>query len=299
MTIKNKYYENNTILFELIHQLKHRETCFIPYSDENKSTPPIRWLNASCIVFLQRHFKKYRFLIKKMNIYHSLTTYKDFPTFSYIWNIKAQQQKLWLDEFHKYILEYDFFIETDSDDDFNEALVDTTTIKELFDEFKLRYYVKFSGSKGFHQIISHDDFAHIDMETYNHDLHINLKDFRKIMSMLPFKKKDYKKVDKVLLFKAMALRIKLMYSCDTVDTSVQDVKRVVKLAYSVDVKSGLIAYPLDDKQLSTFKKEDYYISRVLLLRNYKRGLLWRNDEQSLEQRQQNMTKFLKYIGVIE
>lgn len=308
---RKQYYNDTSIKFNIIHQLKHRETCFIPYDLETtKSQKPIRWLNASCLDFLygrietkdkpalEGHFNKFNFLDRKMNLYFSLTTYTNFPTFSYIYNIKAQQQKLWLEKFQDYVHKYDFFIETDSSGDFQQAWNDTKKIKEIFDDFKIRYYIKFSGSKGFHILVDYDDFDHLRFDVYNKDKQD--KHYNTFIKNFPNEFNEIRNMcDLVMLFKIMVVRIKYMFSLDTIDSGISDIKRVCKVAYSYDVKSNLIAYPLSDKQFETFKKEDYTPDKVLYMNNYKRGLLWRNDDLSLKQRQENISRLLDYLGLIK
>lgn len=297
---KYLYYNNLNIKFEIIHQLLHRETVFINLDENNKSKPPIRWLNASCIKFLDKHAKKFKFYEKKSNLYSSLATYKDFPTFSYIWNVKAQQQKVWLKQFQYHIINYDFFIETDSDEDFKEAHDDTKEIKKIFDDLKLKYYLKFSGSKGFHIIIPYEEFEHLGLKIYDETLHVKNLNFRTFLERFPLKESNLKnKTDLVFLFKAINHKIKTLNFLDTIDTSISDIKRICKVAYSLDEKSGLVAYPLNDLEFINFKKEYYTPELVLKKNNYKRGLLWRNVDVPLEQRQRNINILLKNIGIIK
>jgi len=271
---RQEYYKNIDLRFEIIHQLKHRETMFIPFDSNNNAKPPIRWLNASCLKFLDKHFERYGFLDEKMNIYNSLATYKDFPMFSYNWRIKSQEQEIWLKEFIHHIEKYDCFIETDCKK-IDIAKSDILKVKKFLDEHKVRYSIKFSGSKGFHIIIEYDDFSFIP---------------------LPIFVDDESKPDYVKLFKLINLRLKTMLGADTIDTSISDIKRVCKTAYTWDVKSGLIAYPLTDAQLDNFSTVMVMPRNVIRYNNHKRGLLWRN-HTCMTQRKMHILDMLKALAI--
>jgi hypothetical protein len=238
---------------------------FIPYIDK-KSASPIRWLNAQYINMLKRHFKEFGFLEKEMNIYHSLASYKDFPMFSYNYRKKSAQQKIWLDRFHEYIKGYDLFIETDCAEDIDRARRDIKKVMQFFDKYNVRYSLKSSGSKGFHLLSPYEDFMFLKLPIYIHN------------------KPDDDQMDLVTLFKRLALDISTVLNAPTIDTSVQDIKRVTKVAYSIDVKSGMVAYPLDD--IDSFQRDMFTPHNVLKLNNHKRGLRWKNVdvEQSVREK---------------
>lgn len=264
---------------EIVKQQKDgHETFFLPFSpDENgklKSTPPIRWILANYIDMLKKHWERYNFFEQPMNMYHSLARYK-LPMFSYSWRIKSQQQRIWLEEFKNYLIDYMLFIETDSPE-IEKSHSDAKDIKTFLDKYKIKYYVKNSGSKGFHFLVPAEEFDWLSWNTFE-EKYEKMGDFDKLMLKLPVTEKEGAKfMDKVLLFKAISLRMKTLLSCSTIDTSVNDIKRVCKTAYSWDVKKNLIAYPLDDQMFEKFDNSMVTPEKVLSYNNYKRGLLWRN-----------------------
>lgn len=300
MISRKGFYGNVDLQFEMIHQHLHRETFFLPYIEVDgklQSTPPIRWLNASALKFLKLHWDRYDFLEKPMNLYFSLATYKDFPTFSYNWRTKSQQQKVWLEAFKDYVAKYDLFIETDSQD-LKESYADSLAIADFLNKYKMVYHVKFSGSKGFHFIIPYDEFAFLGLKVFDNVLESNVKDFGSLLLKCPVPLPDGEHTfDVVMLFKLIALRIKTLLACITVDTSVQDVKRVCKTGYSMDVKSGLVAYPLDDNQLKNFTKDMVTPVKVLSYKNHKRGLLWRHLDVPKQEREQRILEMLRDLGI--
>lgn len=281
MVINRKmYYRVLDVQFELVHQLQGKEVMFIPYVKDEKGkwkvNLPIRWLKSAYIDMLKRHWEQFGFLKNEMNLYHSLATYENMPTFSYVWRYKSQQQKIWLDKFQEYITKYDFFLETDDTDLSKSIKEDGIKIKLFLDEYKIKYSVSFSGSKGLHFIVPYEEFSHIKLPVV-----------------------DVKGVyfDIVKLFKLLAMRIKTVLACDTVDTSVQDIKRVCKVKYSFDVKSGKIALPLTDDQLFNFNLEIVEPINVLKAGVHKRGLLYRNTDVPKLDREKMILKLFKDLDI--
>ena len=305
MISRKGYYENYNILMEIIKQQKDgHETMFLPFQrDEDgklKSSPPIRWGMCNYIDMLKRHWARYNFLETDMNLYHSLARYQ-MVMFSFSWRIKSQQQSIWMQEFKKYIIDYSCFIETDSPD-IEKAHADSKDIKTFLDKYKIVYSPKFSGSKGFHFIIPAEEFAWLGWKVYDDVAEKNVRDFGQLVTGLPCGGDGGTgniMLDKVLLFKIIALRLKTLLSCSTIDTSVQDIKRVCKTAYSWDVKSNLIAYPLDDEMFNNFRKNLVTPENVLTYNNYKRGLLWRNVDVPKEERARLCEKMLKDLGILK
>jgi len=307
MIDRKVWYENVDVLFEVIKShMGGRETVFLPFApDENgklKSSPPVRWLLANCIKFLQMHFERYRFLEQPMNLYYSLATYTQVPRFSYSWRIKSQEQAIWNVEFKNYIKAYDVLIETDSSD-LKLSFADAIEIKRFLDKYNVVYRSSFSGSKGVHVVIPASEFDWIGLKVYDEEAEKNVN-FKQLLMTLPVtwgvggREIGNIHLDKVLLAKCMTLRMKTLLSCDTIDTSVSDLKRIVKTPYSIDCKSGRVALPLTDEQLMNFKKEMCDPENVLSI-IYKRGLLWRNLDVPKETRQEGMKRMLTDLGILK
>lgn len=280
MISRNGFYKNYNIILEIVKQQQKRESCFIPYFYDNdkqkwKALSPVRWLNIQYSGMLNKQFEEFKFLEKPMNIYFSLATYQNFPMFSWNRLIKQQEQGIWEKEFHKYIVGYDLLIETDSTD-IKLSQADTIKIKEFLDSYKIKYCIKASGSKGFHIIVPDEEFSHIKLSIYDH-------------------KGVY--YDRVKLFKDIITRLKFVLNCLTIDLTIVDIKRIAKTGYSIDVKSGLVAYPLDDNWLINFENKLITPENVLRQNNYKRGLLWRNDDVSLEERRRNTDRLIADLDI--
>lgn len=304
MISRKGWYENVSVQFEIIKsQMGGRETVFLPFKPDEagkmKATPPIRWLVASCIKFLMMHFDRYRFLDENMNLYYSLTTYTSIPRFSWSWRVKSQEQELWLQEFKKYIKSYDILIETDSPN-LSLSFRDAIQIKTFLDKYKVVYRCSFSGSKGVHLVIPSEEFDWLDWKPYDENVQKNLKEFNAVLSSLPVPltgEIGNINLDKVHLAKCLNMRLKTLLSCDTIDTSISDVKRICKTPYSLDCKSGRICLPLTDEQLLNFDKEICDPEKVLPV-VHKRGLLWRNTDVPKDERIMLSRKMLQVLGIL-
>lgn len=300
--LRKTYYNILDVKFELIKNLQYREMFLLPFKKDKEgdwnSTPPIRWLWANYIKMMLKHWNRYKFLEKDMNLYNSVVTWKNVPMFSYNWTEKRQQQNIWLDEFKNHILKCDCFIETDAKD-LKKSFGDAIKIRDFLNEYGIKYHKKYSGKKGVHLIIPYEEFSHLPIDVYNHEISMNLGSPKKLLEKCPVPiKKLRTELDLVLLFKALNLRIKILLNAPTTDTSISDVKRVCKTAYSWDVKSGLIALPLTDEQLENFSRDIVKPKNVVKAGVHKRGLLWKNTDVPLKQRQEGITKMLKDMEII-
>ena len=303
MITRQQWYDTRFIKLEIIKSLIHRETVFLPfYQDEIdgkiKAKPPVRNLNASYDKMLDRHFQEFDFFNQKMNLYASLVTWKDFPTFNYNWRIRSQEQDIWNKKFDDYIIALDWFIETDSDTLY-PAIEDGKRIKKMLDEYKIKYCVSYSGSKGLHFIIPYEDISFLPVKIFDRDMESEISNFKKYLPRFPVKISDLNKIaDLVLLLKVMSIRLKRIYALDTLDDSVSDIRRIRKTPYSWDVKSDKICLPLTDEQLDNFDKNKMSADEVIKIRLFKRGQLWRNEYVDIKVRQQGILELLRELEII-
>jgi hypothetical protein len=282
MISRKGYYANYNVRMEIIKQQMHRETVFLPYSKlMDKKMRPIRWLKCNFIAMLLRNMDFFSFLEKEMNLYYSLAKYPNMPMFNFQSHDKKEEQRIWLEEFHRYITQYDMFIETDNPD-WRKSYVESKKIKELYDKFKVEYSVKFSGTKGFHFLIPYENWLFLEKPIFK-----------------PILKKIHEFDDLVGYMKLVAEVIYYIEGIKNIDLSVIDVKRFIKSGYSWDVNSGLIALPLSDEQFENFNEDMVKPDNVLKMNLFKRGMLYRNSNLPLEQRQKNLKAMLEYIKMDE
>jgi hypothetical protein len=259
---KRKYYSNIFVQFELIKCLKHRELCMLSHriDIEKKS---VRYLLAFNLNYLNKHLKRFDFHKGLANLYHSVATLENVPVFSY--NLKTRKNKEYVEfnkNYEKYVIGYNLFIDFDADWNWKKALKEVLQVKEIFDEYKVPYYILNSSFKGFH--------IHIPAEYMpKKDINILLTEINEVI-----------------------YNLKGIYDLQSIDTSIFDLKRVCKLPYSY-CYDGSICLPLNDEQLKHFTPEMVKCENVLKTITIKnRGLLFHTHNLSEEQLKKNVKKFL-------
>jgi hypothetical protein len=262
---KKEYYSNTFVLFEMVKALKHRELAMLNHriDIERKN---IRYLLAFNIDYLKKHFKRFDFDKSLTNLYMSVSLFnQNVPVFSY--NLKERRKDEKYQEFNKnykkYVKGYNLFIDIDSDWDWKTALKETLQIKELFDEYKLPYFILNSSFKGFH--------IHIPAE-YMPEMEID---------------------ELLIKINEVVYNIKGIYDIKSIDMSIFDLKRICKLPYSY-VQDGSICLPLSDKQLASFHPNLVKMENVMKnIKLKERGLLLRTHNLSFEELKINVSKFIE------
>jgi len=252
---RNIFYKCNPILFEMLKTLKARETAFLGSSIDGAS--PVRCIKAHQVGYLESNFKSYNFYNRPYNVYISLALLQGIPMFSFAPVIRRKQQNEFNIKFKEYVYDYDlafdfegkasrkfgreeemdFYISVLEDENIPYELIDekrgyevickhqdifnlcwrqVKRIKKSFDDYNVPYVLKFSGG-GFHVRI---------MGNY-----------------LP---KGTSWEERVNFCKDFASKIQSIFALSTLDMSIYDLRRVFKAPYSIDVKSGLVALPLND-----------------------------------------------------
>jgi len=157
-----------------------------------------------------------------------------------------------------------------------------------------------SGSKGFHVIIPFENMEHLGLEIYEAKKERLWVKFEEFLQTLPIKFADLRKhFDYVLLYKTINMKLKGIYALETLDTSISDVLRVCKMAYSWDVKSNRIALPLNNEQLLNFNLDMVEPINVLKAGVHKRGLMYQNEQYDLKTRQDGFNELLMELGIVK
>lgn len=261
---RKSWYNNTFVLFEIVKCLKNRELCFLTYKEEKKKKA-VRYLLGFSVDYLKKHFTWFNFDKSLLNIYHSSALLKpEVPVFDY--NLKTRTSDKAYREFNKnynkYVERYNLFLDIDGKEDFETCLNETKEIKKIFDEFKLPYYILNSSFNGFHIVIPPE---------YMPDINI------------------YKTLE---LINEVLYNLVGVYNFKMVDTSVVDLKRVQKVAYSYSC-DGSICLPLNDAQLENFNENMVKMPTVLrMVRIKNRGVLLRTHDLSYEELKKNVKTFL-------
>jgi len=273
------FYTNDEILFEMLKSTKNKELALI------NPNFTIRCMYASSIKFLKWNINEFGAFNQNMsNFYFSLANVNNMPVFSFNRNLRQEQQEKFNPEFEKYVTGFDMFIDLDKNQvpEPNKMILkrlglkspdlktyikaylikDMKRLKEVFDENKIPYSIRFSGS-GFHFVIN---------DKY-----------------LP----NYSVNDKVKFCKNFAFDLKNWFAVDSIDLSIYDLRRLAKIPYTIDIKTGNVCMPLDDKQAENFDYNDYYVANLVNSSFRGRGLLIRNDDNN----NKNFLKLVEHMGV--
>ena len=252
---RNDYYSKTFVLFEIVKGMHGREVCFLPskvnLGGDRKATP-VRCIKAHSLDYLYKNFKAFAFYDKPYNIYSSVAGFENMPMFSYSPKIrKEQQNEFFNNSFTSYWTSYDFVLDIDNNS-LKEAYKDTKSIKLIFDVLKIPYSLRFSGMHGFHFVVRDPLF------------------FSKPLLL----------IDKVKLCETIASNIKSIEDIQSIDLSIYQPQRVLKVPYSLG--GGLnVCLPLSDSQFDSFEVENMHVEEVLKNINLKgRGLLEREFNNS-------------------
>lgn len=267
---QHKWYAQLPVLFEIVKEVKNRTVDMLNAKDEEKHFG-IRYFYAGKIDYLKAHLEAMGILSgnKLINLYHSNILLKpnSVPVFSY--DLSVRRITNGYEQFDKEYLNlavaFDLIFDVDSPKkDVMDSYVKAKEIKKLLDFYKVPYYCKNSGRRGFHFIIPAQYMPELPIEKLIKTIYNVLNNFRAIHSM-----EEY------------------------IDLSVCNPKGLIKCSYSFD--SGNISLPLTDYDFETFKPEKVtyeYVTKYIIIKN--RGLFIRRyDNLTDEQLKANTLNFIK------
>jgi hypothetical protein len=249
-----KWYSREDVLFEIVKQLKGRETSFL--------SPDvfIRCVKAHALCFLAQNFRRYDFFKHQCNLYRTVASLYGMPMFSFNYMLKKEQQFWFVDNFSKYMTGYDLVIDIDGKDGVEPARLECAEIKEMLDYVAVPYSLKFSGS-GFHL-----EVPSLYLDSMTND-----------------------PLEKLKLCLRFAMRFKKIMVLKYFDDGIYDLRRIFKVALSWDYKTGRIAMPLTDEQFAHFNLDMVNPAKIKSVRNL--GSLLRTHNCS-EQELKDHTKLL-------
>lgn len=239
MTETWDFYKQRIIQFQLLNGTRERESFFKDFDGHLHirpmnlfSTQGIEYNLASC-GFNERPFHFFASV--------ALIDWRKFKN-------PPEDKKLWKEfraefkeAFDSLVKGYDFIIDIDSPD-LVQAHATASKIKKIFDEYSLPYYIIFSGSKGFHFHIDWADWSHIALKQSSNP-------------------KDWAEMSKQVA-KNLTQKIGVNFGSEKEIDSIYDLRRVLRVPYSVHPKTQFVALPLDDKQFNEFVPTAFTIGNV-------------------------------------
>ena len=221
---------------------------------------------------LDLHFKSLSFINSPFtNIYYSLAHLNFIPktSINLVERTKLTDYVDFNEQYSDYVKGYDILFDFDLNesegiDTLEKVHSQAKAFKEILEDKKIPYSLKFSGSKGFHIMIP---FEMIDFG---------------IMDYMAF-------IEKALKFVS---NIHWAYDLKAIDLSVTDIKQLCKVPYSLDLDK--IALPLTDEQFKHFNPNLVSFDSIVNKKQvtlYNRGNLIRSYQLMPEQLAQNFKKF--------
>jgi hypothetical protein len=275
---KDKYLKNQhdfynfnlPALFEIIKECKQRTIDLLSSKNEEKKFG-VRYFYAGKVDYLKMHFESMGVAngTKLTNIYRSNALLKpnSVPIFSY--DLSKRKVTNGYEEFDRdYLIlceGFDLIFDIDSPKkEVMDAYTKAKEVKKILDSYKVPYYVKNSGSRGFHIIIPAQYLPKIEISLLIKTIHKVLNNFRAIHDMVEY-----------------------------IDLSVTNPKGLIKVSYSIS-EGKIISLPLNDYEFDNFNPEKTtyeYVSKFMILKN--RGLFIRQHNLSEDELKKNASKFIE------
>jgi len=278
---REDYYSRSYILFEMVKILKNRYLSVRKLKDD-KYILSRYFLGYSLELFKDSMARNNVTKDASAKMYYDLAIYKNekgfTPLFSFNRDKRKEEKKVFSGRgqegaYLDYLKGYDFAIDIDSKN-LKVAWKEAKKIKDVFDEYKLPYSIRFSGSKGFHFTI---DQRFIEIKDKYED-HPSL--FGKVVNNLVCDEfgKDKEGNPK-----------------GHVDFSIYDLRRILKLPYSICNNNGseYVVLPLTNEEFINWKYEDMLMESVMKNKKIKdRGILERTFNLSDAELSNNFTEFI-------
>jgi len=261
INLKN-YYGNVEISNNIINAMRFRANAFLNVTNDFKFNVHNIVVNSTDHIL--KNMYRFYFYERRYNLYSSVARY-DFsrlnsehkiPPFSFNLEKRKKQGELFNKINDEYVFGYDFVLDFDVKESYEKTYNDVKLIKNQYDVYGVPYILRFTGS-GFHIIVPYKYLPDWDIVSYPDKL-------RKI-----------------------ALSLKNIYDINSLDLGIYDLRRVIKTAYSVDMKTGYVCLPLSDIEFERFNPEYARPSNIIRMPD----LYFRN---SLI-RQGTKLEFLKFI----
>ena len=244
-----KYYYRLDVQYEIVKQLKNRESAILIPSWEtnpNIKKKSVRNLKIHSVQYFQIAIKKLNYITSQVlelfNLYNSVGVYRTGVPFTELY-LGDRDCSDWNKNHHKEMVAYDFFLDIDagSHGDIGHALKSCVMICDYLTVLDCPFSVRFSG-KGFHLIIPHQYF----------DKQFN--DFDPVSDNSIYKL--YVKIAKYLSDKFSEM----------IDLSIYDSRRVCKVAYSLShyVQKTYVCWSFNNlNELETFELENYNLINMI------------------------------------
>ena len=245
-----KEWYSDVILYEIVKQTYRKEVAFL------RKNNYVRNVKAFTVLYLIQNMKAMGFYRKVHNMYYSVAYFNNLPTFSFNFITRKLQQQKFRTDYIKYLSGMDIAIDFDAHEGKNikEAYDEFKYVHDLFSKQKVPFSPRFSGS-GFHIVIPFEDFPEgIAWREFPEEF---LKEIRRFLNL------------------------------PSLDTSTGSHRSLLKIPYTLDIKTGNVCLPLHPKQVDSFNIKDMSMKHNLSVPMRNRGIMKRSG---------NKETFKRFIG---
>ena len=172
----------------------------------------------------------------------------------------SEFRKVFNAKFYDMMTGYDLVIDVDAEQ-IQEAFGAAWKLKDVYDRFKLPYYLIYSGSKGFHLTIEWQD----------------------IQAAIETTPTGFVKMAQAII-KGLSKETGLKYEKGGSLDTIYDNRRVIRVPYSIHPTTNRVCLPLSDQDFESFKEKKCEIKHVLnSVKLFNRGNLKRpNSAQNIK-----------------
>ena len=233
----NKHYTNKNIQFRIVSHLYNRETMMMTTSrtDDKYKKATKRYIRIHNVSHFEFWMKRAEVLTtdKCYNLYYSLAKYKHGIPYTDPKKFTSESNDDWRANHFKEMNDYDFAIDIDASDKYEEMELAYFSFKEMvkeFDSLNVPYYPRFSGM-GFHIVIPYKYFQHLGLSfeigeghnsIYSYYRQLSEKLSREFTEQIDKKIYDSRRVLKIpftlALYKDNIQLCKPFYSRDEIET---------------------------------------------------------------------------------
>jgi hypothetical protein len=261
-----EYYSDIKVLWEMTKLIGDvngkRETAF--YSKTLPDTDPrygVRYINITKPDDFKFNFARRDFFNRNYNLYRSMYKVKTMPLFASNPMQRRTQITEFQQSFNDLLCGYDFYIDIDAED-INIAYSIAKKVKNYMDSKQYSYAVIYSGAKGFHFIVP---FEHTNLHNVN-------------VTLIP--KMVYATVKQIA--RELNINITDAHTQSGIDTGVYSIKSVLRIPYSIHMKTLHLCYPLSDEEFYNFEPDKYHYTNIDTDNLLDRGLCVRINENKLD-----------------
>lgn len=246
MKIRDLYdlwYSNSVVINNMVYYMRYREGGAIGPRIQ------VRNMRIRNPYHFEENKKRFGFDEYLVNYYYSLAVMKkEMPLFNFDLEKRRVESQVFDELFAQYMDGYDFAIDIDSKElGMDQATQDMQTIHRYFLKKEVPHQVRFSGS-GFHIVV------------YSNCLFSRGLKFDPLIAPT--------------MCQYLSLWLKEKLGCPTIDNSIYDQRRIFKLPYSLDIKTGNVCLPMREEEINLFDINEFHSDSIMesVQNLYNRGI---------------------------